>query len=79
LSRGGPVRIWELVSGAAILGVAALVIQVLRTQAAIRADVGERLRQPTTWLVGMPALLFVLAVGIPYSKSTCSAGRRQSP
>ena len=59
-------RVWEFVSVAGMVGVVALAVQLLRTTPTVAADVRLRLRKPVTWVVGVPALLLIITVGIPY-------------
>ncbi|MHB8465396.1 MAG: YceI family protein [Acidimicrobiales bacterium] len=59
-------EVFELFSVAAMLGVVALAVRLVRTNAAIAADLRARVRRPTTWLVGVPTLMLVVLVGIPY-------------
>ena len=58
--------IWEFISVAAMLAVVALAVRLLRTNAVVRMDARTRVRQPKTWLVGVPTFVLLVAVGIPY-------------
>jgi polyisoprenoid-binding protein YceI len=59
-------RLWELLAGLALVAVVGGELYLVRTDALAAAHVRAAMRRKATWLVGVPALTFVLLVGGPF-------------
>jgi polyisoprenoid-binding protein YceI len=57
---------WQGLAILVIVGVVGGALYALRAIAGVATDVGAALRRPRTWLVGVPSMLVVLLVGVPF-------------
>jgi polyisoprenoid-binding protein YceI len=57
---------WQGLAVVVIVGVVGTALYALRAIAGVATDVGAALRHPRTWFVGVPAMLAVLLVGVPF-------------
>ena len=60
------VSAWHVVAGAAIAAVVGSALYVLFAHDRLAADLRRALRRRVTYLVGLPAFLVVMALGVPY-------------
>jgi polyisoprenoid-binding protein YceI len=59
--------LWHWFAAAAIIAVVGSALYLVRADEWVRAGVRAALRRPATWLVGVPTLMFVLLVGVPFA------------
>jgi polyisoprenoid-binding protein YceI len=57
---------WQVVAVLAVVGVVAAALYSLRAIAGLAAGVAAALRRPRTWVVGVPSMLVVLLIGVPF-------------
>src|SRR2546423_5940258 len=70
---------WQVVAVAALVSVVVFAVYALRTEAPAAVAARRALRRPATWLVGAPATVLVLAVGVPFIYLRLAAGPTSGP
>jgi polyisoprenoid-binding protein YceI len=57
---------WITVAVSALVAVAGLAVVVARTTPVVVVEARRTARRPATWLIGVPTLVLILGVGVPY-------------